>query len=166
MTDKTEFTPITTREQYQERLEADLKERIARAEKKAVEPYSDYDALKAKAAKYDEGVNAAKSAEDKAAEQIAEMRKQIEGLTGKLAESESSATRARIQAKHGISDEDAALFLTATDADALENQAKTLSERIGASKKGAPYVPQQTGPTDPPVNEDAALARQIFGGEG
>lgn len=156
-----EFTAITSQEQF----DAAIKDRIARAEKKAAEQFSDYSDLQAKAAKYDEGVNAAKSAEDKAAAQIAEMQKQIESLNGKLTASESSALRARIQAKHGISDDDASLFLTATDPDALESQAKTLAERIGAAKKGAPYVPQQTGHTDPPVNEEAAYARQLFGRE-
>lgn len=143
------FTPITTQEQ----LNTIIADRIKRAEAKAVEPFADYEDIKAKAAKYDEGQDAAKSVETKAAEQIAAMQKQIDGLTGKLTESESTALKARIQAKHKISDEDAALFLTATDSEALETQAKTLAERFADRKRQAPYVPEQTD-TDTPTPKD------------
>lgn len=153
MADEPEFTPITSQEQ----LNTVIGERIARAQAKAAEQFADYDSLKEKAAKFDEASNAAKSVEEKAAEQIAEMQKQIDGLTGKLTESESSATRARIQAKHKISDEDAALFLTATDADALEAQAKALAERLGDRKKGSPRVPEQKDITPKPADDDDGL---------
>jgi hypothetical protein len=153
------FTPITSQEQ----LNTVIAERIKRAEAKAVEPFKDYDDLKEKAAKYVEGQNAAKSVEDKAAEQIAKLQKQIDGLNDNLTQSQSEAVKARIQAKYKISDDDAALFLTATDTDVLDKQAKALSERIADRKKGAPFVPEQRGHTDPPVDENAQFAAQLFG---
>lgn len=155
------FKPITSQEQ----LNATIAERIKRAEAKAVEPFSDYDDLKAKADKYDAGQDAAKSAEDKAAEQVAKMQKQIDDLTGTLTQSQSEASKARIQAKYKLSDEDASLFLTATDSDALEAQAKALAERLADRNKRAPYVPEQTTHTDPPENEGAGFARRLFSGE-
>lgn len=153
------FTPITTQEQFN----AQIAERIKRAEAKAVEPFKDYDDLKAKAAKYDEGTNAAKTAEQKAAEQVAEMQKQIDALNGTLSQSQSEATKARIQAKYKLSDDDAQLFLTATDSEALENQAKALSERIADRKKQPPFVPEQLGHQEPPADEMAEFTGQLFG---
>lgn len=72
--------------------------------------------------------NANKSEADNTADRIASLEKQ-------LAEKSRSEMVARIQAKHGISDEDADLFLTGADADALEKQAARLSARDSDQKK-------------------------------
>ncbi|WP_311257347.1 hypothetical protein [Microbacterium sp. WCS2018Hpa-9] len=90
-----------------------VKDRIARVEAK----YADYNDLKAKA----EG---AKTVEQKLAE-----------LESKHAEAEARALRSEIATRHGITAEDRDLFLTGSDADALEAQAKRLSERIADQKR-------------------------------
>jgi hypothetical protein len=50
----------------------------------------------------------------------------------------ADASRFRIAAKHGINDEDADLFLTATDPETLERQAAALVARTPASPKADP----------------------------
>jgi len=90
-----------------------VKDRIARVEAK----YADYNDLKAKA----EG---AKTVEQKLAD-----------LEAKHAEAEARALRSEIATRHGITAEDRDLFLTGSNADALEAQAKRLAERIADQKK-------------------------------
>jgi hypothetical protein len=145
------FTPITTQEQ----LNTVIAERIERAKKTAIEPFADYETLKAKAAQFDQAENDKKSADDKNADAIAALQKE-------LADSRSEATKARIQAKYSISDDDADLFLTASDSDALERQAKTLAERVADRKKGAPYVPEQQSQTDVPKDALREFAKSVF----
>ena len=66
------FTPIETQEQ----LDAVIRERIERAERKAAEQFADYDQLKEKAARLDELESASKSKLEKANEELAKLRKQ------------------------------------------------------------------------------------------
>ena len=87
----------------------------------------------------------------------------IEKLESELTGTRRDAEKARIQARYSISDEDAALFLTATDTDQLEAQAKALAERVTKQKKNGPTAPEQKGKPDEggsdPLRE---LARQVF----
>lgn len=55
-----------------------------------------------------------------------------------VAKAATEALRFRVAAKHGISDEDADLFLTGTDADTLNKQAARLVERTPAGPKPDP----------------------------
>lgn len=54
------------------------------------------------------------------------------------AKASAEAMRLRVAAKHGISDEDADLFLTGTDVDTLERQAARLVERTPNGPKPDP----------------------------
>lgn len=54
------------------------------------------------------------------------------------AKATADAVRFRVAAKHGISDEDADLFLTGTDADTLERQAARLVERTPSTPRPDP----------------------------
>ena len=108
------YTPPAT----QADLDKIVGDRVARERAK----YADYADLKAKAARLAEIEAGSKTEAEKAADRIDELEK-------RLADAQSAALRARIQAKHGISDEDAALFLTATDEDTLTRQAERLAER-------------------------------------
>lgn len=80
--------------------------------------------------------NASKTAEQKTADRIA-------GLEKQLAETARVALVARIQAKHSISDEDADLFLTGADAEALEKQAARLAARDSERKKDGNVAPRE-----------------------
>lgn len=108
--------------------------------------YADYDELKAKAARLDEIEQASKTELEKAvarAEQAEQERVQAF----------ADALRWRVAAKHGISDEDAELFLTATDEETLTKQAERLAGK--QVKKPDTYVsgqgnnPRPAGDGDP-----------------
>lgn len=131
------FTPITTPEQ----LSAFLKDRVQRAEAKVAEKFSDYDEFKQKAQKYDSLEQSKKSAEEQLTERITT-------LETELGTSRSEATKARIQAKYKVSDDDAELFLTAGDTEGLEKQAKALADRTADRKAKGPVVPSQKGGED------------------
>lgn len=117
----------------QAEFDAMVKDRIARVEAK----YSDYGDLKAKAQQFD-------ATQETTADRIAKLEQELESTR-------TTALRSRIQAKHGISDEDAALFLTATDEDTLTKQAERLAEAAGDRKKNgnrdpfAGRTPSKTG---------------------
>src|SRR5690606_41900468 len=97
----------------QAEFDAMVKDRIARVQAK----YADYDDLRAKAEQFDSVQEASKTEAQKTADRIAKLEQELESTR-------TTALRSRIQAKHGISDEDAALFLTATDEATLTKQAE------------------------------------------
>ena len=107
-----------TQEQGKTFTQAELDQIITdRLAQQAKNKFGDYAELKAKA-------DGAKSVEQKLTE-----------LEAKHAEAEARALRSEIATRHGISAEDRDLFLTGSDADALEAQAKRLAERIADQKK-------------------------------
>lgn len=93
--------------------------------RKVASKFADYDDLKAKA-------EAGKTLEGRLA-----------SLEAENASIKSEALRSRIQAKHGISDEDAALFLTGADEEALTAQAARLAEREADRKKQGNVAPSE-----------------------
>jgi hypothetical protein len=121
-----------------------VKERVKRAEAK----FADYGELKAKA----EG---AKTAE----EQIADLQKKIQAT-------EHEVLRRRVQAKHGISDEDASLLLTATDEDTLTAQAKRLAERESDRKKQGNRVAGEGRNHAAKSDDGRETVRSLFGNGG
>lgn len=119
----------------------------ARLKEQAEKRFGDYNDLKTKA----EG---AKTVEQKLAE-----------LEAKHAEAEARALRADIATKFGISAEDRDLFLTGSDADALEAQAKRLAERVAEQKKNGNRAPKE-GSTTTGADKDKDLrefTRSLFG---
>lgn len=142
------FTPPAT----QEELNRIIDTRLDRERKK----YANYDELKSKAEQFDQLSESKKSDEQKTNERIT-------ALESELAAAKFAADRARIQARYSISDDDADLFLTATDAEKLEAQAKALADRVADRKKNGPVVPAQKGNEigggSDPMRE---MARQVF----
>ncbi|MFV8266470.1 DUF4355 domain-containing protein [Mycolicibacterium fortuitum] len=154
-----EFKPITS----QQELNAALKERLDRERAK----FKDYNDVKAKAAKLDEIEQANLS--------------ELEKANGRITTAESErdtakaeALRLRIAVTHGISLDDADLFLTGTDEETLIAQAKRLSDRAAEQanaeaerKKKSPIVSKEgtsttTGTTT--EEDDREFARNFFGG--
>lgn len=123
-----EFEPITSQEQ----LNAALKDRLARERAK----FADYNDLKSKAAQLDQLQQANKTEAQKTADRIA-------ALEDELNSTKTSALRSRIQARFKIADDDADLFLTATDEDTLIKQAERLGERAEDRKKQGNRAPLQ-----------------------
>lgn len=144
-----EFKPITT----QEDLNRIITDRVNRERAK----FSDYKDVKAKAARFDELEAANKSEIEKAND----ARTQAEQ---RAAQAEAAALRWKVAAKHGISDEDAELFLTGTDEETLTKQAQRLTDRVADRKKNGNVVPKEgstTQPTDDPMRK---FTRQLFAG--
>lgn len=126
MSDTTNTTDATTtteggdgkQEQGKTFTQAELDQIITdRLAQQAKNKFGDYAELKAKA----EG---AKTVEQKLAD-----------LESKHAEAEARALRSEIATRYGISAEDRDLFLTGSNAEALDAQAKRLAERIADQKK-------------------------------
>lgn len=142
------FQPITS----QDDLNRIIGERVARAKAK----FADYEDVKAKAARLDELEQASKSEADKVADRIAALERELETTR-------SGAMRARVQAKFGIADEDADLFLTATDEATLTKQAERLAERTADRKKTGSRDPfagrTPSKPGDDPMRD---FARQLI----
>ena len=145
----TEFTPITS----QDALNAVVSDRVKRERAK----FGDYNDLKAKAARLDEIEAANKSEAEKSAERIA-------GLERELAASQSATLRARVQARFKIADEDADLFLTASDEETLTRQAERLAGRSDDQKAKGPFVPTQANTPQKPADDGLReFAQDLFG---
>ena len=144
--DQTQATDEAGSEQAQERTftQADIdkavKDRVARERAK----YADYDDLKAKAGE-----------QATAEERIAALEKQLE-------QTSREALRRRVQAAHGIADEDADLFLTASDEETLTAQAKRLAERTSERKQSNNVVPREGNTPAPAENETREFTRNLF----
>lgn len=154
-----EFKPIGS----QKELDAALKDRLARERAK----YADHGELKAKAAKFDELQQANLSELEKANGRITTAEKDRDSA-------KSEALRLRTAVTHGISLEDADLFLTGTTEETLVAQALRLSSRAAEQasaeadrKKNHPIVSKEgtsksSGSTT--EEDDLAFARGFFGG--
>lgn len=135
-------------QQEQTFTQADIDRIVGERVKRVEAKYSDYGDLKAKA----EG---AKTAEER-----------IAGLEQQIKATEREALVRRIQAKHGISDEDADLFLTAADEEGLTAQAARLAKRESDRKKNGNHVAREGNQTTAAPNDERAAVRQLFGNGG
>ena len=118
---KSDFTPITTQAEF----DARLADRLKREREKVTAKYGDYDDLKVKAGE--------KATAD---ERIAALEREVETTR-------REALRRRVQAAHGINDEDADLFLTGTDETTLTAQAQRLAARDTERKNNGNHVPRE-----------------------
>lgn len=121
-----------------------VKERVQRERAK----FADYDDLKAKAA----------------GAQTAEQR--IAGLETQIKATEREALVRRIQARHSISDEDADLFLTGADEDALTAQAKRLAQHTAERKKNGNHVAREGNQSTAKASDEREAIRALFGNGG
>ena len=95
------------------------------------------------------------SAEEKLAAELTE-------AAQRAARAESEALRWRIAAKHGISDEDAELFLTGSDEETLVRQAQRFNELAVKPSKGT-HVPGVGNQPAPPTIADQIAAAEAAG---
>jgi hypothetical protein len=139
------FKPITT----QAELDARLSERLQRERAK----FADYAELKAKA----EQLEAANKSElEKATDRATKAEKAA-------VDAAAEALRLRVAVQHGITLEDADLFLTGTDEETLTKQAKRLTERVTPGARPTNHVPREgTTPTTPPADDMRAFVRGLF----
>jgi hypothetical protein len=149
-----DFKPITTPAE----LDAFLKDRVARAERKATEKFADYDELKAKASQLDALSEASQTETEKAAKRAAKAEADRD-------DARAEALRLRVAVEHGISIEDADLFLTGKDDATLRAQAQRLADREADRKKNGNVVPREGTSTRPAESDEAAFARSLFAGD-
>ncbi len=152
-----EFKPITSQQEF----DAALKGRLDRERSK----YADYNDLKAKADMLDQIEQANLSELEKATGRITSAEKERD--TAK-----AEALRLRIAVTHGISMDDADLFLTGTDEETLTAQAKRLSDRAAEQakadeerKKKHPIVSKEGTSTNSGTTteeDDREFARNFF----
>lgn len=126
---------------------------------------------KAEARKWEQRAKENKTAADKLAELEAANKSEIEKANDAKAAAEKAAAdakaealRLRIAAKHGISDEDADLFLTGTDEETLTKQAERLTEKVTEHRKQGNRVPREGSTHQPKDDEMREFARGLFGG--
>lgn len=143
-------------EQQETKTETDWKAEARKWESRAKENLAKASAHEDAAKRLAEIEESKKSDEQKTNDRIS-------ALESELTNARFAAERARIQAKHSISDDDADLFLTATDAEKLEAQAKALADRVSDRKKNGPVVPAQKGREQNDGDDELREAtRQLF----
>lgn len=145
----TEFAPITSQEEFDKALSKRLERERAK--------FADYEELKAAKSQLDALSEASKSDLERATETATKAATERDTAR-------AEAMRLRIAVEHGISIEDADLFLTGTDEESLRAQAKRLSDREADRKKNGNRVLSEGTSTRPTETEDAAFARSLFGG--
>lgn len=158
--DSSGFTPPAT----QQELNRIISERVSRERSKMEAKFSDYEALRTAAAEYAKLQESTKSESEKLAERIAA----ADAAAAKVPQLVAEQLRTALVGLHSISDEDAELFLTASDPALLRRQADRLvaqrAESTATAKKQGNHVPRE-GTTTPIVdNDERAVARQLFGG--
>ena len=141
-----EFKVIETQEQ----LDAIIKDRIARAEAKAVEKYADYEDIKAKSADKDKQIAALSTKLEEQNTKKGEYDKQISELTAKVKEYEASSVKTRIAHEVGLPYE-LAKKLEGDNEEAIRADAENLAKLI--KPPAAPIgsnepVTQAANPTD------------------
>lgn len=123
------YTPPAT----QQELNRIISERVDRERKK----FGDYEDLRAKAARLDELEAANKSDIEKATEKVTAAEAAVAQIPAKVA----ATLRTHLVSLHQISEDDAELFLTATEPELLLKQVQRLVEREADRKKSGNRAP-------------------------
>ena len=102
---------------------------------------------------------AQKSDAEKFADRIAQAEAEASSVPAKVAD----ALKSHLVALHEISEEDSDLFLTATDPEVLLKQVTRLVGQTG-KRKNTNRVPGEGATTEAASTDEAAFARDLFGG--
>lgn len=144
------FEPITSQEQ----LTKLIGERI----NKVKSQFADYDELKTKAGQLEAFLETGQTDAEKATKRATKAETERD-------EARAEALRLRMAVEHGISLEDADLFLTGKDEDSLRAQAQRLSDRVADRKKQGNHVPREGANTQPAADNVREFARTLFGSQ-
>lgn len=128
-----EFKPIETQEQLNEIIG----ERIHRAEEKAAEKYSDYDAIKQQNDEYVAQISDLQKQIESQTEKINGHKDEVESLNAKVRAYESSSLKTKIALETGLPYK-MAERLTGDDEEAIRADAEMMIKLIGAQKPVAP----------------------------
>jgi len=146
------YTPPAT----QEELNRIIDTRLTRERAK----FADYEDLRAKAAQLQQLEQASMTEAEKTAERIAAADRAVQAVPQKVAE----GLKGHLKALHKISDDDAELFLTATDPDVLLKQVDRLVARANDSKTNVNHVPREGTNPPPKNNSEREFVQGLFGG--
>ena len=147
----------------QEQLEAIIKDRIGRAERKAAEKYADYDELKSSIEDKDKQIADLSTQLKEQGEKQGETESTIKTLEDKVHEYEQASVKTRIAHEEGLPYELAAR-LTGEDEDAIRQDAKNMAKFI---TKPAPLgSPEPSkGDIDPVDAGLSSMLNQLSKGE-
>lgn len=145
------FEPITSQEEFDKALS----KRLERERSK----FADYEDLKTKASQLDALSEASKSDLERATEKATKAATERD-------EFRAEAMRLRIAVEHGISLEDADLFLTGKDEESLRAQAKRLSDREATAKKQGNVSPREGTNPRPSATDERSAVRTLFASGG
>jgi hypothetical protein len=153
-TPDSQFTPITT----QEDLNRVIQDRVKREQAK----FADYKELKAKAGELDKLTESSKTEIEKAIDRAAAAEAEVAAVPAKVSE----ALKEHLVALHSINEEDAELFLTATEPDLLLKQVERLmgraSEEQQTRKQRGLKVPAEGSNPTAAEDETREFARALF----
>lgn len=124
--------------------QADVDRIVRERVKRERDKFADYDELREKA-----------SEKATADERIAALEREVE-------QSKREALKRRVQAAHGIDEEDADLFLTGADEEALTAQAKRLVARESERKQNGNHAPREGTNPQPGNDEMRGFVRDMF----
>jgi hypothetical protein len=105
-----------------------------------------------------------KQLDDIAAANLSDLEKAQKAAADARADADKAtheALRLRVAAKHGISDEDADLFLTGSDAETIEKQATALAARTSTDTTPGPRPDLSQGGKGEPANSDQVAANWL-----
>ena len=124
-----DFTPIESQEQ----LNAIIGERISRAEQKAAEKYSDYDEVKKQNADYAAQLTDLQKQLEEQSEKMKTHQSEVDSLTAKVRDYESSSLKTRIALETGLPYK-MAERLTGEDEKAIRQDAEMMVKLMGFNK--------------------------------
>lgn len=113
--------------------------------------------LRSKAAQFDEMQQSNKS-------ELEKLQDAVSAAEKRATDAESVLARTRIQATHGISNEDAELFLTASDEESLTRQAEALAARLQSMRPVSNYSPREGHlVASPEPSDEEQFVGDLFG---
>ena len=150
----TDFTPITTQEEF----DRAITDRIKRERETLSKKYTDYDELKERNTAYKKQLGELKSSLEELTKKTSEYDKTVADLTGKISSYELTSLKTRIAHEMSIPYELSGR-LTGSDEKELRADAESLSKLVSAGK---PTPPLKS--TEPPVDGKDAAYKQLLNG--
>ena len=150
-----DFTPITTQEDFDKAIQ----KRLAQKDREAEEKYRDYlapDKVDALKADYDKKISDAAALVKNAQAKLAKHDEEIASITKRAAEAEGKLLKSSIANKHGIP-LDLADRLVGTTEDEIEKDAQNFAGYLG-SRNGAPMRSNDSVANTPSSTDQAFMS--------
>jgi hypothetical protein len=164
---------MTAQQQESAPESAEVEQNVEHEQAPAPKPTETVEFWKAKAREQENRAKANKSAADELAairdaqkteaEKVADRIRKADEEVANVPIRVTEALKAHLIGLHQINDEDAELFLTATNPDLLLKQVARLTERTAPAKKQPNHVPREGANPIAPENEGRETARRLFG---